>query len=97
MWTVALFSTAILMSPSIPALKVASEAEGYNACIYNCVAVCGSTYTDYYKCDRLRQNCKRNCILKFPTQFKGCNKGWQPTAQGCKCIKPLLANGICPR
>lgn len=97
MWIVALVSSAALMLPGLPTFNVVSEEAGYNACIYDCVSVCGSVYTDVYKCDRLRQKCKRTCILKYPTQFKGCNKGWRPTAKGCECIKPLLPNGICPR
>jgi hypothetical protein len=96
MWIVALVSSAIML-PGLPTFNVTSEEEGYNACIYECTAVCGSVYTDVHKCDLARLKCKKNCIVKYPTQFKGCNKGWKPTAKGCECIQPLLANGICPK
>ncbi len=58
---------------------------------------CGEGYIDSRACAEKRQLCNRDCIIKFPADFRGCNKGWQPTAKGCKCIKPLLSNGICPK
>ena len=97
MWIVAVVSWAAIMSPGLPRFNVASEEAGYNACIDDCVALCVKVYPTVHECDVLRLKCKKNCIVKYPTQFKGCNKGWEPTAKGCKCIQPLLANGICPK
>ncbi len=99
MWIAAVATSAALMLPgqigNTPLTLVGSP--GYNACIYNCTVACGEGYIDSRACAEKRQLCNRDCIIKFPADFRGCNKGWQPTAKGCKCIKPLLSNGICPR
>jgi len=100
MWIAALATSVALLLPGqldtgAPVTRIASAA--YNACIYNCVAACGEVYTDVRACEKKRQLCKRDCIIKYPTEFTGYNKSWMPTATGCKCIKPLLSNGICPR
>jgi hypothetical protein len=97
MWILALVPSAAIMLTSLPTLNVVSEKEGYDACIYDCVAVCGTVYTSVRKCEEARARCNKDCVRKYPTQFKGCNKGWKPTAKGCQCIQPLLPNGICPK
>jgi hypothetical protein len=66
-------------------------------CLLNCTVVCGEVYVDSRACAEKRQLCNRGCIIKFPAEYTGCNKGWMPTAKGCKCIKPLLPSGVCPR
>jgi hypothetical protein len=93
MWIAALVTSAVLMFPG------QVENVTYKVCMYNCFAFCREGYTDAERaeCERQRLSCQRNCIMKYPTEFKGCNPGWQPTAQGCKCIKPLINGGICPR
>ncbi len=99
MWINAVVTAAALMLPGqigkAPLILVGSP--GYNACIYNCLVACGEVYIDSRACAEKRQLCNRDCIIKFPADYTGCNKGWMPTAKGCKCIKPLLPSGVCPR
>ncbi len=92
MWIAAVATAAALMLPT------SIEQVTYKQCMYNCYEFCTTGYTDSERadCEKRRLNCQRNCILQYPTEFKGCNKGWQPTATGCKCIKPLLSSGVCP-
>ena len=99
MWINVVVTATALMLPSQivnPSVTLAGSP-GYNACIYNCTVACGEVYVDSRACAEKRQLCNRDCILKFPADYTGCNKGWMPTAKGCKCIKPLLPNGVCPR
>ena len=99
MWITAVVTAAALILPgeigSAPLTLVGSP--GYNACIYNCTVACGEVYVESRACAEKRQLCNRGCIIKFPLDYTGCNKGWKPTAKGCKCIKPLLPSGVCPR
>jgi len=52
--------SATPMTPDLPILsRSAFAAAGLMKHRRFLTRTCGSTYTDYYKCDRLRQNCKR--------------------------------------
>jgi len=99
MWITAVVTVAALLLPgqtgNAPITLVGSP--GYNKCVYDCTLACGEVYIDSRACAEKRQLCNRDCTIKFPADFTGCNKGWHPTATGCKCIKPKLPNGVCPR
>jgi hypothetical protein len=101
MWITKAMTAAALMLPgqveSAATLTLVAHSAGYNACIYNCTVACGEVYVESRACAEKRQLCNRDCLIKFPADYTGCNKGWMPTAKGCKCIKPLLSNGICPK
>ncbi len=99
MWIAAVVTSAALMLPGQigNAALTLVASPGYIACLNDCAVVCGEVYIESRACSERRQLCNRDCIKKFPADFSGCNKGWQPTAKGCKCIKPLLSNGICPK
>jgi hypothetical protein len=99
MWITAVVTAAALVLPgqivNAPLILVGSP--GYNACLTKCAVVCGEVYIESRACSEKRQLCNRDCLIKFPLEYTGCNKGWKPTAKGCKCIKPLLPSGVCPR
>jgi len=72
--------------------QVGAQGRSGGDCIF-CYNVCDRHYTgrDILAC---RSECNRDrCIQANKT---GCNRGWQHTTQGCKCIKPLLKGGVCP-
>lgn len=92
-------ATRILMLLAIAGLcfvgatpQAGAQGRSGGDCIF-CYNVCDRHYSgrDLLRC---RSDCNRDRCIQ--ANKSGCNRGWQHTAKGCKCIKPLRKGGVCP-